>query len=94
MNTDHLEIEKAYDSGDMVTVCWEDDCSMHRLYFWSEEKWVSHEKRAGHGNFTHSICDKHLNMYQNELNQLIEEEEAAAEAIIARELADVPVAAS
>lgn len=26
MKTESLEIEKAYDSGDTVTVCWEDGC--------------------------------------------------------------------
>ena len=26
MKTESLEIEKAYDSGDRVTVCWEDGC--------------------------------------------------------------------
>ena len=93
MKTDKLEIEKAYNTGDMVTVCWEDGCSAHRLYYWGEEKWVSHKKRAGYANFTHSICDEHFHQYQEELDQLIAEEEAAAEAVIAREVA-VPVAAS
>ena len=93
MKTTHIQIEEAYDSGDMVTVCWEDDCSMHRLYYWEDEKWVPHKKRKNYTNFTHSICEVHYRVYQEELGQLIEEEEAAAEAVIAREVA-IPVAAS
>ena len=93
MKTDNLEIDKAYNVGDMVTVCWEDSCTAHRLYFWGEDKGVSHKKRSGYANFTHSICDTHFQQYQEELDILIAEEHAAAEAVIAQEVA-VPVAAS
>ena len=93
MNSAHTELEEAYESGDMVTVCWEEDCSMHRLYYWDEERWVPHKKRETYTNLTHSICDVHFHMYQEELDQMIEEEEAAAQAVISREM-EVPVAAS
>ena len=67
MKTDNLEIDKAYNTGDMVTVCWEDDCSAHRLYFWGEDKWVSHKKRSSYANFTHSICDEHFSSIRKSL---------------------------
>ena len=93
MKSAHDELHEAYESGDMITVCWEEGCTMHRLYYWDDDKWVSHEKREDYANFTHSICDVHYRDYQEELDQLIEEEEAAATALLTREAA-VPVAAS
>lgn len=81
MRTEHAEIEAAYEKGDMVTVCWEPDCSMHRLYYWEESKWVPHQKRGDYPNYTHSICEKHYHMYQEELEQLIAEETAFLDAV-------------
>ena len=93
MKSAHEELDEAYESGDMITVCWEEGCSMHRLYYWDDETWVSHQKREDYANYTHSICDAHYREYQQELGQLIEEEEAAATALLTREAA-VAVAAS
>ena len=74
MESEHRDIEAAYVTGDMITVCWEPDCKMHRLYFWPEEKWVEHDKKWNYDNFTHSICEMHYQMYHEELNQRIAEE--------------------
>ena len=93
MKTAHDELDEAYESGDMITVCWEEGCTMHRLYCWDDERWVPHARRDDYANFTHSICDVHYRSYQEELDQLIEEEEAASTAVLTREAA-VAVAAS
>ena len=77
MRAEQAEIEAAYEQGDMVTVCWEPGCCKHRLYYWEENTWVEHQKREKYQNFTHSICDEHYRCYQEELDQLIAEEEAA-----------------
>lgn len=46
MAQENEQLEEAFASDDMVTVCWEPACHMHRLYYWPEEKWVEHNKKT------------------------------------------------
>jgi hypothetical protein len=80
MHSPRVELDEAYATGDMITVCWEPNCRMHRLYYWEDDRWVEHDKRHEYANYTHSICDQHFRMYQRELKRLMDEETAGVEA--------------
>ena len=71
MAQENEQLEEAFASDDMVTVCWEPACHMHRLYYWPEEKWVEHNKKNNYAKYTHSICDYHYQQYHEEIEQMI-----------------------
>ena len=81
MRSAHAELEEAFEAGDMVTVCWEPGCRMHRLYYWHQHEWVEHDRRDGYPNYTHSVCDTHYHAYQDEIQDLTEEEASQPAAV-------------
>jgi hypothetical protein len=62
------EIDAAYDHGDLITVCWEPECTMHRLTHWDETVWVKHTRQSG-GQYTHGICERHARLFREEIRQ-------------------------
>ena len=74
------ELERAFANGDIVVCCWEPGCTMHRLPHWSEEKWVSSQKRVGHRQYSHGICRWHYRVYAEEIDRYPVEDGAAVAA--------------
>ena len=73
MARENIELEAAIVASDMVTVCWEPDCNMHRLYYWPVDKWVEHEKKEDYTQYTHSICEYHYQLYHEEIERATSE---------------------
>ena len=64
--TEHVaELERALDAEELVVVCWEPGCDMHRLPHWAEAEWVSHPRRPGYRMYSHGICrfEKGANLF-------------------------------
>ena len=80
MRSPHAALDEAYATGDMITVCWEPNCRMHRLYYWAAGCWLEYDKQDEYPNYAHSICDRHFRMYQRELKRLMDEEATTLEA--------------
>lgn len=71
------ELEAAFVKGDLIVVCWEPGCKMHRLPHWQEQEWVTRPQKKGYRNYSHSICRSHYRVYQQEINRFITDETAA-----------------
>ena len=69
MLSPEAELEKAFERGEMVIVCWEPECTMHRLPHWEEGKWITHEKVKDYSNYSYGICVWHYRICQ----RLVEE---------------------
>jgi len=77
MNSPEIEIEEAFEKGEIVTVCWDPECLMHRLPHWDEGRWIAHESKKGYRNYSHGICRFHFRMYQREIERYMAAEAAA-----------------
>ena len=66
-----IELEQAFEAGELVTVCWEPGCTMHRLPHWDESEWVSCERRDEYGQYSHGICRWHLQKYEQEVARFL-----------------------
>ena len=71
------ELEAAFANGDLIVVCWEPGCKMHRLPHWQEKEWVTRSQEKGYRNYSHSICRSHYRVYQQQIDRYITEEAAA-----------------
>ena len=65
------ELEEAIGAGDMVVVCWEAGCTMHRLPHWAEHRWVSREQVPDYKRYSHGICRWHYQAYRDEIERAI-----------------------
>ena len=61
------ELDAAFASGNLITVCWEPGCKRHRLPHWREKEWVARPQEKGDPNYSHSICRSHCPVYQQEV---------------------------
>ena len=61
------ELEAAFAAGEVVVVCWEPGCTMHRLPHWPERQWVSRERLPGYPRYSHGICRWHYQTYRAEV---------------------------
>jgi len=73
-----LQLERALDRGELVTVCWEPTCSMHRLGKWGPQQWLAFEKNTTYRNYTHGICPEHAHQLQEEVDHLLFEQQLEA----------------
>ena len=72
--TPEEELEMALAHDEMVIVCWEPGCMMHRLPHWNEGTWVARKQQKGYRNYSHGICFWHYQAYQKQIDQFIAEE--------------------
>ena len=72
------ELEQALTAGELVVVCWEPGCSMHRLPHWDKWQWVSRQRQPGYESYSHGICRWHYQAYRAEIDRYIAMERAAA----------------
>jgi hypothetical protein len=77
MRSEHIELERAFAQKQIVLVCWEPSCQMHRLAHWQEEKWVARPHVKGYKHYSHSICRSHYRLCQEEVQRYIAKEAAA-----------------
>ncbi len=78
MHAENSELERAFLQDDMVLVCWEPGCQMHRLSHWQEGKWVTRPQIKGYKNYSHTICRSHYRLCQEEIQRFVTEETAAS----------------
>ncbi len=67
MLTARTQLQSAFERGEIVVVCWEPGCSLHRLSHWNEERWVSFAKRPTYARYSHSICPTHARRFREEI---------------------------
>jgi hypothetical protein len=65
------ELEESLAAGDVVVVCWEPGCTMHRLLHWAEYQWVSHAQIPDYRRYSHGICHWHYQAYRAEVERAI-----------------------
>lgn len=65
------ELEAAFADEEIVVVCWEPGCLLHRLPHWPEEQWVVREPRKGYPRYSHGLCRQHFLKYQQEIERLM-----------------------
>lgn len=68
------ELESAIARHEMVVVCWEPGCTMHRLPHWSQHRWVSRRQEDTYPEYSHGICPWHYQAYRAEIERFIAEE--------------------
>ena len=78
MTSPRLQLEKALTRKQLVTVCWEPDCPMHRLEQWGPQQWLPFEKKSSYRNYTHGICPEHARLLQEEIDQFLVEHRGEA----------------
>ncbi len=66
------ELEQALESGELVVVCWEPGCTMHRLPHWDEDTWVDRQQVSGYRRYSHGICHWHFRAYFQEIDRYLE----------------------
>lgn len=76
MKTSRLQLEHALTRSELVTVCWEPTCSMHRLDHWGAQQWLSFEKSPTYRHYSHGICPEHARLLQGEIDQFLHEHRA------------------
>ncbi|MBI2505843.1 MAG: hypothetical protein HYW07_21730 [Candidatus Latescibacteria bacterium] len=76
MKTPSLQLELALTRGELVTVCWEPTCPMHRLEKWGAQQWLPFEKSTTYRNYSHGICPEHARLLQREIDQFLLEHPA------------------
>ena len=69
------ELEQAFEADEIVVVCWEPGCTMHRLPHWDENEWVSYEHKKKYHRYSHGICRWHLQTYEQEAEHFLAAEE-------------------
>ncbi|MCC7265675.1 MAG: hypothetical protein IT369_24470 [Candidatus Latescibacteria bacterium] len=74
MKTTRLQLESALARGEMVTVCWEPSCSMHRLGKWGAQQWLPFEKSPTYRNYSHGVCPQHARLLQEEIDRFLHEQ--------------------
>ncbi|MSR84032.1 MAG: hypothetical protein EXS58_14100 [Candidatus Latescibacteria bacterium] len=75
MKTPKLQLEYALIRGELVTVCWEPTCSMHRLEKWGAQQWLPFAKSPAYRNYSHGICPDHVRLIQEEVEQFLFEQQ-------------------
>lgn len=75
MKTPSLQLELALTRGELVTVCWEPTCPMHRLDYWGAQQWLPFEKRPAYRNYSHGVCPEHARLLQEEVEQFLFEQQ-------------------
>ncbi|MEW6754868.1 MAG: hypothetical protein AB1505_28385 [Candidatus Latescibacterota bacterium] len=65
------ELEQALVGHQLVVVCWEPGCTMHRLRHWRPDQWVSRPAEKGYAQYSHGICAWHYPRYQREIDRLL-----------------------
>ena len=70
------QLEQALEAGELVVVCWEPGCTMHRLPHWDEHQWISHERRQGYRHYSHGICHWHYEACRADIERFVAECEA------------------
>ncbi|MFT5086626.1 MAG: hypothetical protein ACI906_004070 [Candidatus Latescibacterota bacterium] len=78
MRFEQVELERAFAQEQIVLVCWEPSCQMHRLAHWNEEKWVARPHVEGYQKYSHSICRSHYRLCQEEIQRYIAKEAAVS----------------
>ncbi len=76
MKTPRLQLENALIRGELVTVCWEPTCSLHRLEKWGAQQWLPFAKSPAYRNYTHGICPDHVRLLKEEIDQFLLEHQA------------------
>ena len=71
MTSPRLQLENALTRKQLVTVCWEPACSMHRLEKWGAQQWLPFEKQPTYRNYSHGICPEHARLLQQEIDQFL-----------------------
>jgi hypothetical protein len=67
------ELDQAMAEQELVVVCWELGCTMHRLRHWDTEEWVSRPQQPGYRRYSHGICARHYPGYQRQIDELLSE---------------------
>ena len=75
MKTPRLQLELALTRGELVTVCWEPTCSMHRLEKWGAQQWLPFAKNLAYRNYSHGICPEHARLLKEEIDQFLFEQQ-------------------
>jgi hypothetical protein len=68
------DLEQAFENGEVVVVCWEPGCTMHRLPHWSETEWITYPRKKGYQRYSHGICAWHYWVCQQDIEQFIDAE--------------------
>lgn len=63
------ELAQALANNDLVVVCWEPGCTMHRLRHWRPDLWVSRPQEQRYHQYSHGICAGHYASYEREADE-------------------------
>ena len=69
MPIDSQRLERSYEKGEMITVCWEPACPMHMIRIGSEERWVAYPKKADYPRYSHGICRRRARQYMAQIER-------------------------
>lgn len=78
MKTTRIQLENALAHGELVTVCWEPSCSMHRLDQWGAQQWLPFERNPAYRNYSHGVCPAHAHQLQRQIDDFLFEQQLEA----------------
>ena len=62
------ELQQAYQSDEMISVCWEPECAKHRLAHWRPGTWIEYP-REPFRRYSHGICCEHAALMEADIKK-------------------------
>ena len=67
MTRQEAQLGQAFAGSDLIVVCWEPGCSMHRLPTWDSDRWVPRDRHVGYRHYSHGICSRHYRLLMQQV---------------------------